>query len=100
MSTNNLTSANTVLAYTSLYVIVFYFWSSKTYSERNIEYLGHSKAINSLELVQRLWWCGGMVVWWCGGMVVWWWGGMVVWRCKPILVFSLAQAEQLLLVSK
>ena len=25
---------------------------------------------------------------WCGGVVVWWW------VCKPIIVFSLAQAEQ------
>ena len=89
MSTNDLTSANTILAYTSLYAIVFYFWSGKTYSERNIEYLGYSKAINSLELVQRLWWYGGMVVWWYCGMLVK--GGGVGW--KPVLLFSLASVE-------
>ena len=35
--------------------------------------------------------CGGVV-----GMVVWWCDvvGVVVWWLKPILVFSLAQAEQ------
>ena len=58
----------------------------KVFFLQEFVYLGYSEAVHKMSMSYYAWsWSTSLCGWWYGGMVV----------CKPILVFSFVQAEQL-----